>query len=141
MNVWMKKNLKKSHQKLTHVQVDPTTLYFQVHCSTIFTITLWWTYNNFFYDEVKPCPVNFLAGLLLQILKKVSYDNQQEDIYIKPRQLSYLLHSGQLIREKPTTPKCGGKEGNLGTLEFQASILPLELIWPCYLKETVEYLN
>ncbi len=27
---------------------------------------------------------NFLAGLLLQILKKFSYDNQQEDILIKP---------------------------------------------------------
>jgi hypothetical protein len=32
---------------------------------------------------------NFLADLLLQILKKCSYDNQQEDIYIKPRQLSF----------------------------------------------------
>jgi hypothetical protein len=43
MNVWMKKKLKKSHQNLTHVGVEPTTLYFKVHCSTTFTITFCYT--------------------------------------------------------------------------------------------------
>ncbi len=33
---------------------------------------------------------NFLAGLLLQMLKKFSYDNQQEDIYNKPPSIEFL---------------------------------------------------
>ncbi len=39
--------------------------------------------------KVNHAQFNFLVGLLLQILKKCSYDNQQEDIYINPPQLSF----------------------------------------------------
>ncbi len=44
---------------------------------------------------------NFLAGLLLQVLKKCSYDNQQEDIYIKPPSIEFLLWKGLLVTLMP----------------------------------------
>jgi hypothetical protein len=61
----------------THNLVFPSSLLYHLH-HHILLYTL-----NFFILKLNHAQFNFLAGLLLQMLKKCSYDNQQEDIYIK----------------------------------------------------------
>ena len=85
---------------MTCAGVEPTTLctsslstYFTINHSTIRNLLI-------FYDKANHAQFHFLAGL--QILKKCSYDNQQEDIYIKlsfQSEKVYLLHSGHINRE------------------------------------------
>ncbi len=83
MNVWMKKIFFKETPKFdpcgdrTHNHVIMSSLLYQLH-HHIFLYNL-----NFFILKLNHAQFYFLAGLLLQMLKKCSYDNQQEDIYIK----------------------------------------------------------
>jgi hypothetical protein len=78
------KKLKKESPKFdpyggrTHNLVFPSSLLYHLH-HHILLYKL-----NFFIIKVNHAQFNFLAGFLLQMLKKCSYDNQQEDIYIKP---------------------------------------------------------
>jgi hypothetical protein len=44
-----------------------------------------------FMIKLNHAQFNFLAGLLLQIFTKISYDNQQEHIYIKPPSIEFLV--------------------------------------------------
>ncbi len=60
----------------THNLVISSSLLYHLH-HQILLYTL-----NFFILNLKHA--QFKAGFLLQMLKKCSYDNQQEDIYIKP---------------------------------------------------------
>ncbi len=112
--------------------VFPCSLLYHLHHHILLYILY------FFMPNLNHAQFNFLAGLLLQILKKWSYDNQQEDIYIKPPSIEFLVWKGLLVTLRP---KCGRKDGNLRPLKFQPSILSLEPIWPCSANETVEYLN
>ena len=51
--------------------------------------------------KINHAQFNFLAGFLLQMLKKCSYDNQQEDIYIKPPSIEFLVWKGLLVTLRP----------------------------------------
>ena len=66
----------------THNLVFPSSLLYHLHHHILIII---------FIIKVNHAQFNFLAGLLLQMLKKCSYDNQQEDIYIKPPSIEFLV--------------------------------------------------
>ncbi len=61
-----------------------------------------------------PILISWLA-FCYKYLKKCSYDNQQEDIYNKPPSIEFLVWKGLLATLRP---KCGRKEGTLGSLDF-----------------------
>jgi hypothetical protein len=69
----------------THNLVVPSSLLYHLHHHILLDIL------NFCMINLNHAQFNLLAGLLLQMLKKCSYDNQQEDIYIKPPSIEFLL--------------------------------------------------
>ncbi len=89
MNVWMNekdsKRVDRSHQKLTCVGVEPTTLWELVHRSTIFAINP--SYISNILLKLRGAQFNFLIAILC----KCSYDIQEEDIYIKPWSIEFQV--------------------------------------------------
>jgi hypothetical protein len=80
-----RKKFKKSHQKLTCVGVEPTTLCFRDHHSTILTTIFPYYISNFFKINLNYARSHFLITLFC----KCSFDIQQKDICIKPWSIEF----------------------------------------------------
>ncbi len=113
---WKKeKKFKKSHQKLTCVGVEPTTLSLIDHHSTILTTTFPYNLTNFFKINLNHARSNFLIPLFLQMF--IWYTTERYLYYTLVNWVSSLksftCHNQANKIEKHTTSKCfEGKKGN-----------------------------
>jgi hypothetical protein len=112
---WKKKKFKKSHQKLTYVGVEPTTLCFIDHHSTILTTTFPYTLFIFLKINLNHVRSNFLIPLFLQMF--IWYTTER-CLYLTlvnwvSSLKSFTCYNQANKIEKHTTPKCcEGKKGN-----------------------------